>query len=451
MKIRLILLLSLLAVTFCGCSADSILDKNSKSESSKPAIIINEEKPDVKPDSKPAIIINNDNDEKEEVDIPEEEPVDENDFQGYILSDDERDNPRVKCMNTMIEGRVVMDFAGDINFDDGYSNMNRFRNNGSKMSGVMSDNLLTELNSADICMVNNEFPYSNGGAPAPGKTFAFRAKPETVKNLTEMGVDIVSLANNHAYDHGETALLDTFDTLERENIPYVGAGRNIEEACKPFYFIAGGMKIAYVSATQIERNDTPDTKEATSDRAGVLRTLDPTKFLKVIEEAENNADITVVYVHWGSENKYDIDASQRELATKYVEAGADLVIGDHSHCLQGFEYIGDVPVVYSLGNFWFNSKDLDTGVVQAIASDGRIEAVRFLPCHQHDCRTDMLETGTPEYTRVLGVMSYLSYDVSISDSGYISKGSGKGVEVVSPKPLAVPSYAQPQPAHLPEG
>jgi len=306
----------------------------------------------------------------------------------------------------------------------------------------MNQTLLEELNSADIFMVNNEFPYSNGGTPLAGKTFAFRAKPETAKNLTEMGADIVSLANNHAFDHGEQALLDTFDTLDEIDVPYVGAGKNIDEACKPFYFVAGGMKIAYVSATQIERTTTPDTKEATASSAGVLRTLDPTKFLAVIEEAEANADLTVVYVHWGSENVYEVEGSQRDLATRYANAGADLIIGDHSHCLQGFEYVQGVPVVYSLGNFWFNSKNLDTCVVQAVAAEGKIESVRFIPCCQHDCRTDMYEKGDSEYSRILGVMQYLSYDVSIDEDGFVTDGEGRGVTPVQPKAVSKPNYAQ---------
>lgn len=438
MKKYCLLFALIFALICCGCSViDEIQDKKSgKASSSTPALIIGDAGTKRDSSSESAIVLG----DESEGDEAQSSEANENDFHGYILSEEEKNNPRVKCMNTMVEGRVVMDFAGDINFDDGYSNMSKYRSGGSVMSAVMSSNLLEELNSADIFMVNNEFPYSNGGTPMPGKTFTFRAKPETVKNLHEMGVDIVSLANNHAYDYGESALLDTFDILESNNIPYVGAGRNIDEACKPFYFIAGGMKVAYVSATQIERTQTPDTKEATSDRAGVLRTLDPTRFLAVIEEAENNADITVVYVHWGSESTYDIDASQRELATKYANAGADLIIGDHSHCLQGFEYINGVPVIYSLGNFWFNSKSLDSCVVSVVASKGRIESVRFLPCLQQDCRTELLTRDSSEYSRILGVMTGLSFDVSIDEYGYVTPGTGHGVASVAPRPLKKAEY-----------
>lgn len=387
---------------------------------------------------KPAMVIGGVSEADEQ---QENEPEDEDNFDGYVLSDEEKNDPRVILKESVEPGRVVIDFAGDICFDDGYSNMNRFRSNGSTMSGVLSAGLLSELTSADIFMVNNEFPYTDVSNPTPGKTFTFRAKPETVSNLKEMGADIVSLANNHAYDQGAEGLQKTFSVLEEAEIPYVGAGRNISEACKPVYFISGGMKIAFVSATQVERTDTPDTKEAGNDTPGVLRTLDPTRFLEVIAEADGKADITVVYVHWGSENTYDVDASQKELAKKYVEAGADLIIGDHSHCLQGFEYVGGVPVVYSLGNFWFNSKDLDTCVVQAVAADGRIEKVRFIPCHQHDCRTDLVEKGAGDYLRILGAMETLSYDVSIDDEGYVMQGAGQGVPAVEPRPVKKPAYS----------
>ena len=114
-------------------------------------------------------------------------------------------------------------------------------------------------------MVNNEFPYTDRGTPTPGKKFTFRAKPEYASYLTDMGTDVVSLANNHAYDYGEVSLTDSIDTLNRIGMPFVGAGRNLEEAVKPVYFIANDKRIAFISATQIERTDNPDTKEATLD------------------------------------------------------------------------------------------------------------------------------------------------------------------------------------------
>lgn len=390
-------------------------------------------------ESTPAMTISEPSAPAEPEPVEEPETISGNSFFGYMLSEEEENDPHVICKETAEEGKAVLLFTGDVALDDNWSNMAALRSRANGIYDTLSAELMSELNNADICMINNEFPYSDRGTPTPDKAFTFRAAPSRVEILRQMGVDIVSLANNHAYDFGPDALMDTFSTLESAQIPYVGAGRNLSEAMEPTYFIAGGQKIAYVSATQIERYESPDTKEATEDSPGVLRTLNPERFLTVIEKAGENSDFVIVYVHWGSENTYDVEASQRELAAAYINAGADLIIGDHSHCLQGFEYIDGVPVIYSLGNFWFNSKDLDTGMVRATVSSGTLENLQFLPCRQHNCRTDLLLPGSDgEYERVLGVMASLSKDVSIDENGSVSSGAGNGVEAVTPRPLKKP-------------
>lgn len=447
MKKTIVFLFSLIMVVLVGCAdlTDFSIGNEKDKEVADDATSFGEENED-KVEVEPKMVLNKEDKETEEPQVEEEieeEVIDES-FFGYVLSDEEKEDPRVICKETEIEGEATLVFAGDINFDNRYANMNTYNSIGQGIKGVINESLMDEFINADIAMINNEFPYSDRGTPLQGKKFTFRAKPAMVENLSEMGIDIVSLANNHAYDHGQDALMDTFDTLNDANIAFVGAGHNLEEAMMPTYFIAGGQKIAFVSATQIERSLPPDTKEATEDSPGVLRTLEPDKFLQVIQKAEESADFTVVYVHWGSENTYDVDASQKELAKAYVENGADLIIGDHSHCLQGFEYINGVPIIYSLGNFWFSSKDLDTGIVKAVIKDKAIESLQFVPCRQKDCRTKLLEKGSDgDYERVLGVMASLSYDVSVDENGYISDGAGRGVAPVEPRPLKKPSYAEP--------
>lgn len=128
--------------------------------------------------------------------------------------------------------RVTFAFAGDILLDDEYAMMFRYRSRGSDINDTFSAPLLERMRSADVFMLNNEFPFSTRGTPTEGKTFTFRANPANIEMYAQLGVDLVSLANNHAYDFGEEALLDTFATLEEAGIPYVGAGRNIDEAKK---------------------------------------------------------------------------------------------------------------------------------------------------------------------------------------------------------------------------
>lgn len=338
---------------------------------------------------------------------------------GEILADEEymaRNNIYAKEAASAEE--VTLSFGGDILFDPSYSVMVKLLQRTNGIYDSISAELLDEMKSADILMLNNEFPYSDRGTPTPEKQFTFRAKPESVSLLDDMGVDIVSLANNHAYDYGETALLDSLDILKEAGMPYVGAGRNLEEAAKPVYFIINDIKIAYLSATQIERLDNPDTKGATDNSAGVFRCWNPEGLLEAVKAAKENSDFVVVYIHWGTENTEEPDPAQLDQAPKIVEAGADLIIGDHPHCLQPIQYVDGVPVVYSLGNFWFNSKQVDTCLVKAAIDANGLKSLKFIPALQKDCRTSLLEGEEKE--RVLAYMRSISPDVNIDEEGFIN-------------------------------
>lgn len=325
----------------------------------------------------------------------------------------------IYAKETASADETVLAFAGDILFDPGYSVMAKLLQRQNGIYDSISPELMDEMKQADIFMLNNEFPYSDRGTPTEGKQFTFRAKPESAGILKEMGVDIVSLANNHAYDYGETALLDTLSTLEEAGIPYIGAGRDLEQASAPLYFITGDIKIAYVSATQIERLDNPDTRAAAEATPGVFRCWNPDMLLKVIGEAKENSDFVVVYIHWGTENTAELDWAQLDQAPKLAEAGADLIIGDHPHCLQPIQYADGVPVVYSLGNFWFNSKTVDTCLVKAVIDENGLKSLRFIPAIQKGCETSLLE-GT-EKERVLEYMRSISPGVEISQDGQITE------------------------------
>ncbi len=314
-------------------------------------------------------------------------------------------------------GRVTMTFAGDILFDTNYAIMGTVRGSGDISQGIMPE-VIERMQAADIMALNNEFAYSNRGTPTADKQFTFRARPETAAYLTDLGVDIVSLANNHAYDYGPTALEDTLDTLRETGIPYVGAGRNIAEARKPVYYIVGDLKIAFVSATQIERLDTPDTKEATETSPGVFRCWNGARLMETIREAAQNSDFVVAYIHWGTENQAELDWAQLKQAPELIAAGANLVIGDHPHCLQPIGVIQGVPVIYSLGNFWFNSKTLDTGMVEVTIDETGIVSYQFIPCLQSGCKTTLLQGAEKE--RVLSYMRSISEGVRIDEDGFVS-------------------------------
>lgn len=315
-----------------------------------------------------------------------------------------------------VKEEIVLAFGGDILFDPGYSVMASLLQRTNGIYDSFSADLLEEMENADIMMLNNEFPYSDRGVPTAEKQFTFRAKPEYADMLTQMGVDIVSLANNHAYDYGEDAFLDTLATLEGEGMKYVGAGRNLEEAAAPVYFEFDHIKIAYVSATQIERLDNPDTKGATETSPGVFRCWNPEKLLETVAEAKKNSDFVVVYIHWGTENTIELDWAQLDQAPKLAEAGADLIIGDHPHCLQPIQYVNGVPIVFSVGNFWFSSKQLDTCLIKAVLDQNGLKSIQFLPAIQQNCTTSLLH-GT-EKKRVLTYMQSISPEIIVDEDGY---------------------------------
>jgi poly-gamma-glutamate synthesis protein (capsule biosynthesis protein) len=194
----------------------------------------------------------------------------------------------------------------------------------------------------------------------------------------------------------------------------------------------------------VERNDNPDTKGATEVTAGTFRCFSETELARLceaIEEADAQADLTIVYIHWGTENTDELHWAQEWQAPKLVEAGADLIVGDHPHCLQPIDYIDGVPVFYSLGNLWFNSKTLDTGLLKTVLDEEGNLTCQFLPAKQHDCRTDLM-TGD-EKQRILDYLQCISPDVTIDSEGYVRDEPYSGPEIDYDSVQRLPVQTQP--------
>ena len=310
-------------------------------------------------------------------------------------------------------------FVGDIIFETGQNPWSSIAYSDG-IRACFDDATWDTLTGADFLVVNNEFPYTDRGTPTPGKTFTFRCPPWTAQWLGEMGTDIAALANNHVYDYGEQGAMDTFDALDEQGIPYIGAGRNIDDASQTAYCIANGTTIAILNATEIERYENPDTREAGEDSPGVFRMLDTSWLCDKIREAKAKADLCIVYAHWGTEKMPSADWSQTTKAEELVEAGADLVVGSHPHVLQNIEYVDGVPVFYSLGNYFFGAAARDTGVLRVTvnAQDPSISALQFIPMLQYRGVSTM--EGS-EKQRVLDEMSSVSPGVAIDEDGYFTE------------------------------
>ena len=323
---------------------------------------------------------------------------------------------------------VTLGFAGDINFAEGWPTTEKMDAQPDGILDCFSPDCIDTMRGFDLFMLNNEFTYSTRGSEVP-KTYHFRSNPSRVENLKKLGVDLVLLANNHVFDYGTDALTDTLDTLAKAGIPEVGAGRNLEEAATPYYARINGRTIAYVAATKAEQYESAiHTQAATDTQPGVLACYDPSRFLEEIREADANSDFVVASVHWGLEYDEHYSDDQRALAEQMVAAGADAVIGSHTHCLQGINLIDGAPVFYSLGNFWFNEKPLYSGMARLTlrVPEDRSQSVTltetaFLPCTQYDLHTDLVTDPERKQTILDHIAGLSNGDVTVSPDGIVKK------------------------------
>lgn len=312
-------------------------------------------------------------------------------------------------------------FAGDISLDESAVTTAQLDSSENGIYDCISPELIQMMQDADIMCLNNEFTYSTNGSPMPSKAYTFRANPERVEVLQEMGVDIVTLANNHVYDYGKQALLDTFTTLENAGIEYFGAGNNLEEAMDAVYYEIDGKTIAFVGASRAEKYKL--TPQATETEPGILRCYDTELFLEAIREADANADFVIAVVHWGTEYSYDLEEVQLFTGKEYLDAGADAIIGGHSHCLQGMEFYNKKPIIYSLGNYWFNSKTLDSMLIQlrftGDDNGGSVE-VSVVPAIQKGAKTQIV-TEAEEQERIYSFLEDISVNVEINENGIVTE------------------------------
>ena len=325
----------------------------------------------------------------------------------------------------------TLGFAGDICLADNYIPMQHLRAIGSEdISDGIDPRFIEIMKGMDQMWINNEFVYSRRGEPLPTKMWTFCGDPDNVSYLKDLGVDIVGLANNHTFDFGDVSFMDTLETLEKAEIPYVGAGRSLEQASAPVYLETNGFRIAYVAASRAEY--TIYTPEATDTEPGILWCYDYTRFLESIKTAAENADFVIALPHWGVEHSTVLEDEQIYGAHALIDAGADAVIGAHPHILQGIEYYEGKPILYSLGNFWFDDYDIDTLVAELHIKGRRTDAdeplkdaeieLRLYPGTQSGAYTALADTEEWK-TRILQYLEGISVNINIDEDGVVHPDS----------------------------
>ncbi len=217
---------------------------------------------------------------------------------------------------------------------------------------TMLDGVKPLLSSADLSIVNLETSIGDTGDPQD-KQFRFQAPPSAFDPLSAAGVDVISMANNHALDFGQTGFAQTLAAIKDKQAPVIGVGADEADAFRPFTATIHGQRIAIIAATQIIDANLVSTWTATATNPGVASAKRVDRLLQAIREARASADTVVVFLHWGTEKLNCPDERQFALAPRLVDAGADLVIGTHAHRVQGGGYLGRAYVEYGLGNLMF--------------------------------------------------------------------------------------------------
>ena len=259
-------------------------------------------------------------------------------------------------------------FAGDIHFEGVLAE--RLREPTTALEPAAS-----ALAAADLAIVNLETSVGSGGTPEPGKRFTFSAGGEALAALSAAGVDVASMANNHALDYGRARLPSTMRAVSAAGrsehpLSVVGIGRDAEEAFRPALVEVGDTVVATLAASLADQDPTADPTghwAATGARSGIADATDPSRLLAAVRRADEDADVVVVYLHWGIQGARCPSPDQRSIATRLVERGADVVVGSHAHQLQGAGRLGEGYVSYGLGNFAWYSPGTDetsrTGVL----------------------------------------------------------------------------------------
>ncbi|MEX2502722.1 MAG: CapA family protein [Trueperaceae bacterium] len=242
------------------------------------------------------------------------------------------------------------------------------------------------LRAPDLAFVNLELPLTERGDPVQ-KNFVFRGTPVSAGSLGDAGIDIVSLANNHAMDYGFVGLQDTWTALDAVSVAHVGTGENVTNARTARVLEVDGLRIAFLAYanTPVEGTgwDLADY-QATADTPGIAW-LTPEAVTEDVTAAKARADVVVVSMHTGFEYTDTPNALQVASAHAAIDAGASLVLGSHPHVLQGIETYNGGLVIYSLGNFVFDFDYLDYSFAGLPSSLSALVQVTLTPEGVAEC------------------------------------------------------------------
>jgi poly-gamma-glutamate capsule biosynthesis protein CapA/YwtB (metallophosphatase superfamily) len=252
---------------------------------------------------------------------------------------------------------------------------------------------------AELAIANHEQPVTDQ-AVHHTSGLRFSGKPALTRIFTRAGIDYLSLANNHIKDFGADGIEDTRRILRRHGIAFGGAGKDLEQARRISYLAAGDTRVAIIPCLGIVR-----PYWAGTNQSGATPCLDR-YLVPDIKKATRQADVVIVFPHWGVEYTRQPLPSMRKHAARWAKAGADLILGAHSHVAGAIEDIDGTPVLYSLGNLIFDqhwsTNTMESALLEATFHGDRLIEMRLRPYIIHDTsQPNLLDPARGEGRRLL--------------------------------------------------
>jgi len=280
------------------------------------------------------------------------------------------------------------------------------RDNGKGMFG----DLAAVFRGADVSFANLEHALSVKGEMSRGRERFHRGPPNNADGLEEAGFSCVNIANNHIFDFNDESFYETLDALKERNIPYFGAGANLEQARKPWIVNREGLRVGFLgytttlprgfAATESNPGVNPlnvrtayEAKRNLPEYPGVAphivtwtEAADMERLRVDVRALAERADVVVVYVHWGTSMTPYVHDFQKEIGRAAIDAGAHAVFGGHQHVVCAIELYKGCPIVHGSGNLlfdkwepFFTDETLKTFLVGATLEPGKLRDIYVLP------------------------------------------------------------------------
>ena len=290
------------------------------------------------------------------------------------------------------------------------------------------------LERGDITFGNLECVISTNGTPAEGRKWTFRAPPECVDGLLWAGYDVVSLANNHVLDYGPVSINDTMAILNHSEINYTGLWMRGDIENDPIprlqVFLRNGIRFGFLAYS----DRIPTGYGATTDRAGPAP-ADLDLIETDIAYARDRADVLLVSVHWGTGTYYVKTPIEKQIniSRAIIDAGADVVIGHGPHVLQDMEAYNGKLIIYSLGNFVFDSSNPEcqrTFIVTVTMKGEEIETLKLTPTKRIDYQSTPLNKGIEYEFNDTFHLSWEDFDTVFNKSADPAKNEENELPVI---------------------